>query len=56
MGKAPFFVGHKSLNTTIRYIKIEDKEQAEALDRWSLAYCDRLSASHGLPARRKNPS
>jgi len=25
--------GHKSLNTTMRYINIEDKEQAEALDR-----------------------
>ena len=33
----PFIIkdlaGHKSLNTTMRYIKIEDKEQAEALDR-----------------------
>ena len=25
--------GHKSLNTTMRYIKIENKEQAEAIDR-----------------------
>jgi len=25
--------GHKSLNTTMRYIRIENKEQAEALDR-----------------------
>jgi len=25
--------GHRSLNTTMRYIKIEDKEQAEAIDR-----------------------
>jgi len=36
-GVGPFTIkdlaGHKSLNTTMRYIKIEDKEQAEALDR-----------------------
>jgi site-specific recombinase XerD len=25
--------GHRSLNTTMRYIKIENKEQAEAIDR-----------------------
>jgi hypothetical protein len=25
--------GHKSLNTTMRYIKIENKEQSEALDK-----------------------
>jgi len=25
--------GHKSLNTTMRYIRIENKEQAEAIDR-----------------------
>ena len=25
--------GHKSLNTTMRYIRIENKEQSEALDR-----------------------
>ena len=35
--KAPFVIkelaGHKSLNTTMRYIKIENKEQAEARDR-----------------------
>jgi len=35
-GVAPFTVkdlaGHKSLNTTMRYIKIENKGQAEALD------------------------
>ena len=24
---------HKSLNTTMRYIRIENKEQAEAIDR-----------------------
>ena len=36
-GVAPFTIkdlaGHKSLNTTMRHINIEDKEQAEALDR-----------------------
>jgi len=36
-GVSPFVIkelaGHKSLNTTMRYIKIENKEQAEALDR-----------------------
>jgi len=36
-GVAPFTIkdlaGHKSLNTTMRYIKIEDKEQAEAIDK-----------------------
>ena len=36
-GVAPFVIrdlaGHKSLNTTMRYIKIENKEQAEAIDR-----------------------
>ncbi len=36
-GVAPFTIkelaGHKSFNTTIRYIKIENKEQSEAIDR-----------------------
>ena len=36
-GAGPFVIkdlaGHKSLNTTMRYIKIENKEQAEAIDR-----------------------
>jgi len=36
-GVAPFTIkdlaGHKSLNTTMRYIRIENREQAEALDR-----------------------
>jgi len=36
-GIAPFVIkelaGHKSLNTTMRYIKIENKEQSEALDK-----------------------
>jgi len=36
-GVAPFTIkelaGHKSLNTTMRYIKIENKEQAEAVNR-----------------------
>ena len=36
-GVAPFTIkdlaGHKSLNTTMRYVKIENKEQAEAIDR-----------------------
>jgi len=36
-GVGPFTIkdlaGHKSLNTTMRYVKIENKEQAEAVDR-----------------------
>jgi len=36
-GVDPFTIkdlaGHKSLNTTMRYIRIEDREQAEAIDR-----------------------
>ena len=36
-GVGPFVIkdlaGHKSLNTTMRYIKIENKEQTEAIDR-----------------------
>jgi len=36
-GVEPFTIknlaGHKSLNTTMRYVKIESKEQAEAVDR-----------------------
>ena len=36
-GVSPFTIkdlaGHKSLNTTMRYIKIENREQAEAIDR-----------------------
>lgn len=36
-GVEPFIIkdlaGHKSLNTTMRYVKIENKEQAEAVDR-----------------------
>jgi len=36
-GVGPFTIkdlaGHKSLNTTMRYIKIENKEQAEAIDK-----------------------
>ena len=36
-GVDPFTIkdlaGHKSLNTTMRYIKVENKEQAEAIDR-----------------------
>jgi hypothetical protein len=36
-GVGPFTIkdlaGHKSLNTTMRYIKIENKEEAEAIDR-----------------------
>ena len=36
-GVGPFIIkdlaGHKSLNTTMRYIRIENKEQAEAIDR-----------------------
>jgi len=31
-GEGTFFVGHKSLSTTMRYVKIENKEQAEAID------------------------
>ena len=36
-GVDPFTIkdlaGHKSLNTTMRYVRIENKEQAEAIDR-----------------------
>lgn len=36
-GVAPFTIkdlaGHKSLNTTMRYVRIENREQAEAVDR-----------------------
>jgi len=36
-GVSPFVIkelaGHKSLNTTMRYIRVENKEQAEALDK-----------------------
>jgi len=32
-GESTFFVGHKSLGTTMRYINIENNEQAEAIDR-----------------------
>jgi len=36
-GVDPFIIkelaGHKSINTTMRYVKIENKEQAEAIDR-----------------------
>jgi site-specific recombinase XerD len=36
-GTSPFVIkelaGHKSLNTTMKYIRIENKEQSEALDR-----------------------
>ena len=39
-GVGPFTIkdlaGHKSLNTTMRYVKIENKEQAEAIDRLEL--------------------
>lgn len=39
-GVGPFTIkdlaGHKSLNTTMRYINIENKEQAEAIDRLEL--------------------
>jgi site-specific recombinase XerD len=45
-GVGPFTIkdlaGHKSLNTTMRYITIENKEQAEAIDRleFGLSYPD----------------
>jgi site-specific recombinase XerD len=36
-GVSPFVIkdlaGHKSLSTTMRYVKIENREQTEALDR-----------------------
>ncbi len=46
-GVGPFTIkdlaGHKSLNTTMRYVKIENKEQAEAIDRLEF----------GVPFQRK---
>jgi len=45
-GVGPFTIkdlaGHKSLNTTMRYVTIENKEQAEAIDRleFGLSYPD----------------
>ena len=43
-GVGPFTIkelaGHKSLNTTMRYIKIENKEQAEAVDRLEFGMMD----------------
>jgi integrase/recombinase XerC len=45
-GVAPFTIkelaGHKSLNTTMRYVKIENKEQAQAIDKleFGLSYPD----------------
>ena len=43
-GVDPFTIkdlaGHKSLNTTMRYIKIENKEQAEAIDRLEFGTMD----------------
>ena len=43
-GVGPFTIkdlaGHKSLNTTMRYIKIENKEQAEAIDRLEFGAMD----------------
>jgi len=43
-GVDPFIIkdlaGHKSLNTTMRYIKIENKEQAEAIDKLEFGTID----------------
>jgi len=43
-GVSPFTIkelaGHKSLNTTMRYVKIENKEQAEAVDRLEFGMMD----------------
>jgi len=40
-GVAPFttkdLAGHKSLTTTMQYVKIENREQAEAIDRLEFA-------------------
>jgi len=40
-GVAPFttkdLAGHKSLTTTMKYVKIENREQAEAIDRLEFA-------------------
>jgi len=53
-GVAPFTIkdlaGHKSFNTTMRYIKIENKEQAEAIDRleFGISYQEK-----GLPFEPK---
>jgi len=48
-GVAPFIIkelaGHKSLNTTMRYVKIENKEQAEAIARLELGTMN-LSYNH----------
>lgn len=48
-GVGPFTIkdlaGHKNLNTTMRYIKIENKEQAEAIDRLELGIFDGDSSS-----------
>ena len=45
-GVGPFTIkdlaGHKSLNTTMRYIKIENKEQAEAIDRLEFGILSRV--------------
>ena len=46
LGVGPFTIkdlaGHKSLSTTMRYIRIENKEQAEAVDKleFGLSYSD----------------
>ena len=52
-GVDPFTIkdlaGHKSLNTTMRYIRIENKEQAEALDRLEFGAAFPLSSRDFLP-------
>jgi len=52
-GVAPFTIkdlaGHKSLNTTMRYIRIENKEQVEAVDR--LEFGAAIADTHPLTER-----
>ena len=56
-GVDPFTIkdlaGHKSLNTTMRYVKIENKEQAEAIDRLEFGELNVWCNSRGL-ARQPN--
>ena len=50
-GASPFVIkqlaGHKSLNTTMRYIRIENKEQSEALDKLEFGVVKGLNTGVG---------